>query len=146
MSNRESAALAGQVYNPEIGFATIGNVAGHPKYPYNPYYKEFSPRVAAAFDIFGNGNDVLRAGYSRIYGRLNGVDLVLVPLLGDGLIQAVQCVGALAPAYQTASNFGCGGAGGATPVTAFRVGVNGLVAPLGQAPSADAATAYFPGL
>ena len=145
MSNRESAALAGQVYNPEIGFATIGNVAGHPKYPYNPYYKEFSPRVAAAFDIFGNGNDVLRAGYSRIYGRLNGVDLVLVPLLGDGLIQAVQCVGALAPAYQTASNFGCGGAGGATPVTAFRVGVNGLVAPLGQAPSATLPQPIFPG-
>src|ERR1035438_9770983 len=146
MNNRETAALAGQVYNPEIGFATIGNVAGHPKYPYNPYYKEFSPRVAAAFDVFGNGNDVVRAGYSRIYGRLNGVDLVLVPLLGDGLIQAVQCVGALAPAYQTAQNFGCGGTGGATPVTAFRVGVNGLVAPLGQAPSQTLPQPIFPGI
>ncbi len=146
MHNRESAALAGQVYNPEVGFATINNVAGHPKYPYNPYYKEFSPRVAAAFDIFGNGNDVVRAGYSRIYGRLNGVDLVLVPLLGDGLIQAVQCVGALAPAYQTAQNFGCGGTGGATPVTAFRVGVNGLVAPLGQAPSQTLPQPIFPGI
>ena len=146
MHDRESAALAGQVYNPEVGFSLIGNVAGHPKYPYNPYYKEFSPRVAAAFDILGNGNDVVRAGYSRIYGRLNGVDLVLVPLLGDGLIQAVQCVGALAPAYQTAQNFGCGGTGGATPVTAFRVGVNGLVAPLGQAPSQTLPQPIFPGI
>ena len=146
MHNRETAALAGQVYNPEVGFATIKNVAGHPKYPYNPYYKEFSPRVAAAFDIFGNGNDVVRAGYSRIYGRLNGVDLVLVPLLGDGLIQAVQCVGALAPAYQTAQNFGCGGTGGATPLTAFRVGVNGLVAPLGEAPSHTLPQPIFPGI
>ena len=33
----------------------------------------------------------MRGGYGRIYGRLNGVDLVLVPLLGTGLIQAVQC-------------------------------------------------------
>ena len=146
MHDREAAALAGQVYNPEVGFSLIGNVAGHPKYPYNPYYKEFSPRVAAAFDILGNGNDVVRAGYSRIYGRLNGVDLVLVPLLGDGLIQAVQCVGALAPAYQTAQNFGCGGTGGATPVTAFRVGVNGLVAPLGQAPSQTLPQPIFPGI
>ena len=30
------------------------------------------------------------------YGRLNGVDLVLVPLLGTGLIQPVQCFGATA--------------------------------------------------
>ena len=61
MHSRETAALAGQVYNPEVGFSLIGNVAGHPRI-YNPYYKEFSPRVAAAFDIFGNGNDVVRAG------------------------------------------------------------------------------------
>ncbi len=142
MHNRETAALAGQVYNPEVGFSLIGNVAGHPRI-YNPYYKEFSPRVAAAFDIFGNGNDVVRAGYSRIYGRLNGVDLVLVPLLGTGLIQAVQCVGALAPAYQTAQNFGCGGA---NPTNAFRVGVNGLIAPLGQAPTQTLPQPLFPGI
>ena len=38
---------------------------------------------------------VLRGGYGRTYGRLNGVDLVLVPLLGTGLIQPVQCFNAL---------------------------------------------------
>ena len=119
-------------------------MAGHPKYPYNPYYKELSPRVAVAYDMFGTGNDVLRAGYSRIYGRLNGVDLVLVPLLGTGLIQAVQCVGALAPAYQTPANGGCGGAGGANPTTAFRVGVNGLTAPL-PAASQTLPQPLFPG-
>ncbi len=33
-------------------------------------------------------------GYGRIYGRLNGVDLMLVPLrFGPGLLQAVACVG-----------------------------------------------------
>jgi len=127
---RESAALQGQVYNPEVGFALIGNTAGHPKYPYNPYYGQWSPRVAAAWDMFGDGNTVLRAGFSRTYGRLNGVDLVLVPLLGTGLIQPVQCVGALAPAFQTPQNGGCGGNGGATPVTAFRIGVDGATAPL----------------
>ena len=41
--------------------------------------------------IFGDDKSVFRAGYGRIYGRLNGVDLVLVPLLGTGLIQPVQC-------------------------------------------------------
>ena len=92
MQQRENAALQGQVYNPTVGFATINNVAGHPKYPYNPYYGEWSPRVAAAFDMFGDGNTVIRGGFSQIYGRLNGVDLVLVPLLGTGLIQPVQCI------------------------------------------------------
>ena len=105
MNSREQAALAGQVYNPQVGFALVGNVAGHPKYPYNPYYKSFSPRVAAAWNpsfdsgllgsVFGQNKTVIRGGYSILYGRLNGVDLVLVPLLGTGLIQAVQCVSPL---------------------------------------------------
>ena len=74
------------------------------KYPYNPFYGEFSPRIARLGTrtstgfmfgkIFGHDSTVIRGGYSRIYGRLNGVDLVLVPLLGTGLIQPVQCVAA----------------------------------------------------
>jgi hypothetical protein len=138
LNSREQAALAGQVYNPQVGFALVGNVAGHPKYPYNPYYKSFSPRIAAAWNpsfdggllgsIFGQNKTVLRGGYSILYGRLNGVDLVLVPLLGTGLIQAVQCVSPLA-------NGGCAGNGGSTPNSAWRIGptaggFNGLVAPI----------------
>ena len=39
LNNRRNAALAGQVYNPEIGFALVKNVgAGGRKYPYDPYY------------------------------------------------------------------------------------------------------------
>jgi hypothetical protein len=121
LDSRKAAALQGQVFNPEVGFALIGNVAGHPKYPYNPFYREFSPRVAAAFDVFGDGTTVIRGGYSRIYGRLNGVDLVLVPLLGTGLIQPVQCTAALSSGV-------CGSS--ATPATAFRIGTDGLTAPL----------------
>ena len=41
----------------------------------------------------GPNKTVIRGGYGRIYGRLNGVDLMLVPLLGPGLLQAVSCVG-----------------------------------------------------
>jgi len=139
LQNRENAALQGQVYNPTVGFATIDNVAGHPKYPYNPYYGEWSPRVAVAWDMFGTGNDVLRGGYGRIFGRLNGVDLVLVPLLGTGLIQPVQCIGALA-------NGTCAGSSsGSNPATAFRVGVNGFNAPLPPA-SPTLPQPDFPGI
>jgi Carboxypeptidase regulatory-like domain len=124
LNAREQAALQGQVYNPTVGFALLANVANHPSYIYNPYYGEWSPRLAGAWDVFGDGRTVIRGGYGLTYGRLNGVDLVLVPLLGQGLIDAVQCTSAL-------SNGTC--APGANPATAFRVQTDGLVAPLPQA-------------
>ena len=71
----------------------------------------------------GKNKTVIRGGYARIYGRLNGVDLMLVPLLGPGLLQAVSCV---APTMGGV----CTGAGGATPANAFRIGVDGNTAPL----------------
>ncbi len=143
---RQQAALAGQVYNPIVGFDLIGNVAGHPKYPYNPFYGEFSPRIAAAWNphfdkdgllgkITGGDRTVVRGGYGRIFGRLNGVDLVLVPLLGTGLIQPVQCV------RPTRT----GVCGGATPSTAFRIGVDGNTAPL-PAAAPTLPQPYFPGI
>ena len=148
---RAAAALQGQVYNPELGFALVGNTGGGQKYPYNPFYGSFSPRIAAAWDpsfsdgllnkVFGQGKTVVRGGYSRIFGRLNGVDLVLVPLLGTGLIQPVQCVDPQSP---TAGNGTCAGTGGATAANAFRIGTDGLTAPI-PLPSATLPQPFFPG-
>ncbi|HTS76203.1 MAG TPA: carboxypeptidase-like regulatory domain-containing protein [Bryobacteraceae bacterium] len=155
MTERQQAALQGQIYEPEIGFDLIGNAQGGAnKYPYNPFYGGFSPHVSAAWNpdlgtgvlgkIFGGNKTVIRGGYGRIYGRANGVDLVLVPLLGPGLLQGVQCIGVL-------SNGTCGGTNGATPVTAYRIGVDGLVPPL-PSPTNPTATVtqtlpqpFFPG-
>jgi hypothetical protein len=134
LNSRKQAALQGQVYNPIVGFNLVGNTENGRKYPYNPFYGSFSPRIAAAWNphfdsdsmmgkFFGGQDTVIRGGYGRIYGRLNGVDLVLVPLLGTGLIQPVQCIGGLIDGT-------CSGNSGATPATAFRPGVDGLVAPL----------------
>jgi hypothetical protein len=142
MNARETAALQGQVYNPQVGFSLIGNTATHPKYPYNPYYGEWSPRLAGAWDVNGDGRTVLRGGYGLTYGRLNGVNLVLVPLLGTGLIQPVQCTSVLAPTTQY-PNGNC--APGANPNTAFRVQTDGLVAPL-QAASQTLPQPFFPGV
>jgi hypothetical protein len=159
LAQRRTAALAGQVYNPELGFALVGNTANGEKYPYNPFYGEFSPRVAAAwsphFDsdslagkIFGHENTVIRGGYGRVYGRLNGVDLVLVPLLAPGIIQPVQCVNNLMPAVAGGSG-SCGAAGSANISNSFRVGptasgFDGLNAPI-PAGSATLPQPYFPG-
>jgi hypothetical protein len=147
LAAREGAAQQGVAYDPLVGFSTINNVNGHPKYPYNPFYGGLSPRISLAWNphldsdrllgkIFGSGNTVIRGGWARIYGRLNGVDQVLVPILAPGLMQTVQCYG---PIAGTAN-----GCGGGDPNTVFRVGVNGTSAPLAAA-SASLPQPWYPG-
>jgi hypothetical protein len=148
LAQREQAALSGQVYNPILGYTGISTVnnASH-KYPYDPFYGGVSPRISFAWSpnnldglwgkILGNNQTVIRGGYGRIYGRLNGVDLVLIPLLGTGLGQAVSCY---------ASAIGqCLGSSSLTAGTAFRIGTNGLTAPLPTV-SQTLAQPYFPGI
>jgi hypothetical protein len=157
LAQRKAAALIGQVYNPELGFALVHNVGDGSGRVYDPYYGEFSPRIAVAwsphFDadsamgkIFGHEDTVIRGGYGRVYGRLNGVDQALVPLLGVGPIQPVQCANNL-------SNGSCpSGTVTADPSTAFRIGAteNGLIAPLQTAtnliPSATLPQPLFTGI
>ena len=148
LAQKETAALQGTEYTPTIGYSLVRNVGAGLKYPYNPYYGEFSPRAALAWNphatdgilgkVFGNGKTVIRGGYARIFGRLNGVDLVLVPLLGPGLLQGVTCVNPL-------MNGSCAGTGVATPQNAFRIGTDGMTAPLGAA-SPTLGQPYFPGV
>ena len=133
LSAKKNAALNGQVYNPVVGYANNPNVGAGLKYPYDPVYNQFSPRLAVAWNpqassgllgkFLGQGKTVIRAGYGRIYGRLNGVELLLLPLLGVGPIQPVTCPGASMTGQ-------CLGGNNVTPATAFRIGVDGTTAPL----------------
>ncbi len=148
LANRQTAALQGGMYTPTIGYQLVRGIGTGLKYPYNPYYGEFSPRASFAWNphysdgilgkVFGNGKTVLRGGYSRIFGRLNGVNLVLVPLLGPGLLQGVTCVGPLSDGHT------CAGPGVPTPATGFRIGTDGLVAPL-AAGAPTLSQPYYPG-
>ncbi|MGA7622928.1 MAG: carboxypeptidase-like regulatory domain-containing protein [Candidatus Acidiferrales bacterium] len=151
LNARKAAALAGQVYNPEIGFALIDNVAGHRKYPFNPFYHGFSPRVAVAWNpdlgpALGGKNTVFRGGYGRIYGRVNGVNLVLTPLLSPGLIQPVICTSVLnyttTPGDKTPS---CNPTVTPNANTAFRIGTDGTTAPL-PAATPTLPQPYYPGI
>jgi Carboxypeptidase regulatory-like domain len=148
LHSREEAALQGQVYNPFVGFNLVGNTENGRKYPYEPFYGSFSPRFSVAWNphissgflstLMGEDKTVVRGGYNRIYGRLNGVDLVLVPLLGTGLIQPVQCFGPL-------TTGACAGAANANPMNAFRIGTDGLTAPI-PAAAATLPQPLFPGI
>ncbi|SPF38736.1 Cna B domain protein [Candidatus Sulfopaludibacter sp. SbA4] len=132
LQSKKTAALAGQVYEPTISFATIQNVTGHPKYPYDPFYGGVSPRLAVAWNpnfdsgilgrVFGHGKTVFRGGYSRIYGRTQGIRMAGVPANGVGIGQVIQCIGASKTGQ-------CLGQGGVDPTNAFRIGTDGLTAP-----------------
>ena len=144
LAQRKAAALAGQVYNPLLAFETTGNL--HQHYPYNPFKKGWSPRASVAWNphfksgvlgtLLGDGSTVLRAGVGRVYGRLNGVDLVLVPLLGVGLLQSVSCPNNLMPAAPGLP--GTCASSAVNPGNVFRIGTDGLIAPL---PAASATLA-----
>lgn len=148
LADRKTAALQGQAYDPILGYEAVRNVGSGLKYPYNPVYNMFSPRVAVAWNpsydsgllgkVIGHGKTVIRGGYGRIYGRLNGVGLVLVPLLGAGLIQAVTCQG-------PSSTGQCLGTNGVTPATVYRAGTDGNAAPL-PAVGQTLPQPYYPGV
>lgn len=140
LQNVEKAALQGQAYNAAFGFATVRNVNHHSKYPYDPYYGQISPRIGAAWNF--TPSSVVRAGFARIFGRINGVNPLLVPLLTPGLLQPDTCRG---PNRNTG---GCGGNAPGTlgdPTTVFRVGVDGTNAPL-PPPIQNLPQPWYPGV
>ena len=152
LTARKAAAAMGQIYNPEIGFALIRNVAGGRKYPYDPFYSAVSPRVSASWNpkftnpflvkMFGDGATVIRGGYGRLYGRINGDAQVLNPLLSPGLILATQCKYAQSPTTGTGN---CT-QGNFTENTAYRFGTDGLAPVLATAAlPVTLAQPYHPG-
>ncbi|HEV7217799.1 MAG TPA: hypothetical protein VGN39_02910, partial [Terriglobales bacterium] len=104
----------------------------------DPFYHAFSPRIAVAWNPSFSKDTVIRGGYGRIYGRLNGVGLVLGPLLSPGLIQPVNCVFVF-------KNGTCGTSGPIDATTAFRIGTDGKTAPIPSA-SSTLPQPFFPGV
>lgn len=130
ISNKERFALQGKAYNPVVGYAPVGDIHGGEKYPFPPYYGGFSPRLALAWNpgfgsggwlasLFGEHATVLRMGWSRVNDRTNGVNMVLVPLLGVGFGQADTCYGV------NMTPNGCAGQRKVNATDAFRIGTDG---------------------
>lgn len=135
IKNREKAALNGQIYNPTFGFSPAGAVGKGSKYAFPPYWGQFGPHVSLAWNpnfnsgflarIFGEKATVIRAGYSRLYGRDLGINIVSTPVLGYGFLQPDSCIPNMSSA--------CVGKNINTPLDAFRIGTNadGTTVPFG---------------
>lgn len=136
--NRIAAAQQGQIYSPVVGFSPVGAVGKGSKYAFRPFYGEFGPRVSLAWNpnfhggllstLFGGNATVIRGGYSRLYGRDLGINVVSTPVLGYGFLQPDTCI----PSTPS-SGLGCVGVLGVDPTNAFRIGTNadGLNVPFG---------------
>lgn len=115
------AALAGQIYNPTLAWMPIRHIATQ-KYVFPIDWNNFSPRVAAAWNpsfgnrFFGNRKTVIRGGYGITYTRMNGVGLVMIPVLASGALSIQACGGPV---------IGGTCARASDPTNAFRIGVDG---------------------
>ena len=101
IAQRQASALRGQVYLPTLGYALVGNVGKGQKYPYNPFYGEWSPRVSFVTEGVERALELAKdAAGERVVsvcaantaqqllraGLLDEIELSVVPcLLGSGV-------------------------------------------------------------
>ncbi|MGB6876659.1 MAG: carboxypeptidase-like regulatory domain-containing protein [Candidatus Acidiferrales bacterium] len=124
LSDKMTAALQGQIYNPTTDYVPV-NTAGSPVF--NTDYGDLAPRVSIAWnpsfgggamgDIFGDRKTVIRAGYSLVYDRESTIETVVIPMLGVGFGQTL-----------TEITPGCGSPCSNPAATDFRAGVDGNLA------------------
>lgn len=133
-NTRRRMGVQGQTYNPTIGYVPIRQYPGRSKI-YDMDTNNFAPRIAAAWNptfdsgfmgkMFGNRKTVVRGGFGLTYDRVNGVGVVMLPILGVGFSQTATCNAPLAGG-------GCGGTSNEN--TAFRIGVDGSSIPIPNLP------------
>lgn len=121
---RRQAAQAGNIYNPTLAFQPIrqSNRDGI----FDIDRTNIGPRVALAWvpeskggrlnRLLGERKTVVRAGYGIVFDRLNTVQTVVIPLLGVGFAQTINCRG---------PRIGGTCANTSDPSNAFRIGVDG---------------------
>ena len=134
-ASRQTAAAAGQIFNPILGWiperlTKSGKI-------YNTDFGDVGPRVSAAWNpsftngvlgtLFGSRKTVLRGGFGIIYDRTNLVSNFLATDLSVGFSQALSAALPLCNGSGTPGP-NCNAASTNSALSAFRVGQDGAIA------------------
>jgi hypothetical protein len=139
MAAKASAANAGQIYNPTLGYVPIKSSG---RTVYNTDWKDLAPRLAFAWNpgpkrfvgkFLGERKTVIRAGAGITYDRINTVQSVLIPMLGVGFGQNITVVQP-ACTISGAPAANCAAASANPASSVYRVGVDGAI-PLPPVPA-----------
>ncbi len=149
LQQRVAAAMAGNIYNPVLGFQPVAK-SGRGSV-YDTDYGDVAPRVAAAWNpsfdggflgnVLGVQKTVFRGGFGLYYDRLNGELAVVNPGLSAGPSSTVS-TGLVSCAASGTPGSGCVAGSSDPGLSAFRIGVDGSI-PLPSYPSM-LASPYIP--
>lgn len=127
----EQGALQGNVFGPTLSYTPLRD-SGRERIN-EIDWSNFGPRAAVAWSpsydqgwlgkLFGDRRTVIRAGYSKVFDRVNTVQSVLLPALGVAFAQTVNVPLPLCD-HQGTPGPGCNTAGG-TAAGGFRIGIDG---------------------
>jgi outer membrane receptor protein involved in Fe transport len=130
---RRQAAIRGDIFNPRVAFRPLSASGGR---PFKTDWNNLAPRVALAWNppfkdglfhrITGDRRTVIRGGFAVLYDRVNTFESVVIPMLSAGFTQTLSLRAPLCNATG-AGGAGCNPAGGSSPLSVFRVGVDGAL-------------------
>lgn len=133
---KRTAALRGEVYNPQVGIRPITDAARDTLFDTD--YSNLGPRVAVAWSpsfqrgiggwLLGNRRGAVRAGFGIVYDRVNTISVILPAAFGIGFGQVLQLPTPLCNASGS-PGAGCDPSAGATnrALSSFRVGQDGQI-------------------